>query len=49
MPSCVLTSMPAASGVMQVRTFGLPSTTITQSVQRPMAQKTPRASCRLAV
>ena len=41
-PYWVCTVIPARTGVMQVRTLGLPSTTITQSVQRPMAQNTPR-------
>ena len=48
-PYCVWTRMPSTRGVMQVRTLGTPSTTITQSVQRPMAQKMPRGSWRLAV
>ena len=41
--------MPASTGVMQVRTFGCPFTTITQSVQRPMAQNTPRGLSSLVV
>ena len=48
-PYWVWTHMPSVSGVMQVRTLGTPSTTITQSVHRPMAQKMPRGSWRLAV
>ena len=43
-PYCVCTFMPARSGVTQVRTLGCPSTIITQSVQRPMAQKMPRGA-----
>ena len=40
-PFWVSTFMPARTGVTQVRTLGLPSTVMTQSVQRPMPQKTP--------
>lgn len=48
-PYWVSTTIPSFNGVMQVLTFGFPSTTITQSVQRPIAQKTPRGSWRFAV
>lgn len=48
-PYCVRISMPSSSGVMHVRTFGCPLTTITQSVQRPMAQKIPLGLCSFLV
>ena len=48
-PYWVSTLMPSTRGVMHVLTLGTPSTTITQSVQRPIAQKMPRGWCFLAV
>ena len=48
-PYCVCTFMPSFSAVMQVRTLGTPSTTMTQSVQRPMEQKIPLGLCSLVV
>ena len=48
-PYWVSTFMPSTRGVMHVLTLGTPSTTITQSVQRPIAQKMPRGWCFLAV
>jgi len=41
LPICVSTFMPFFTDVIQVLVFGLPSTIIMQSVQRPMAQKMP--------
>ena len=48
-PYCVRISMPSSSGVIHVRTFGCPLTTMTQSVQRPMAQKIPLGLCSFLV
>ena len=41
-PYCVCTCIPASNGVTHVLTLGFPFTIMTQSVQRPIAQKIPR-------